>query len=465
MRDIYPVRVRWARPRNPYLTSLVIAIAAHAFSSRPVRAGDVKETFDDGTVKIHYHTDTKNRKTGTYEEFNPNGKISIRGQYLAGKKNGQWSIFGDKGKLTESISYSNGLRSGPYLWNFPSGKPGLRAVYSRGQLAGPLMVLDEKGTVTRRISYPRSRAQVEKAFLTLYPQEPAETKFTTEPHVEAPYKAGVLSDRTLAQAIKVTQLYRYLSGLPWQDLKIDPGLCDTSAHGAVILAKLGKLTHTPEKPADMDEAFYKRAYLGCSKDNLNMGSPSPGDAVRGFMDDSDDSNVTRIGHRQWVLSPGLQHVGFGSADKYVSMYVFDGTRPVKLDYNFFAFPGEGFYPAKLVEAHYAWSLHVNNTRAKVGTANSVSITIQKLDVHYQPDGDAAPASVVSVNREFSASFGWTVIVFKPGLTDAQPARYWVEVSGIKSASGARAPFGYIVDLIDIQPPAVPSATPLDGNCK
>ena len=420
-------------------------------SSASSRAAEVKENYDDGKPKLIYRTDGKDRKSGTYEEFHPNGKLKIRGQYTADKKSGVWNMYDEAGKQTESASYRNDLLDGPYLWNFPSGRPGLRTLYSRGQLAGPLTVLDEKGHA-RRISYPRAREAVEKAFLSLYPLDHKPPKFVTDPVVSPPYKAGVLAPETIEQALKLTKLYRYLSGVAYQDLKADPALCDKSAHGAVVLSKLGKLTHTPEKPADMDEAFFKIAYTGCAEDNLYMGNGDPTDGVRGFMDDSDDSNVDRVGHRQWVLSPGLQHVGLGAADRFVSMHVFDGNRTVKLDYNFIAFPGEGFYPLKMVEAHYAWSIHVNTAKAKVGSVSSLKISIQELDARYQPTGEPIAARVVSTPGAMSPAFGWQVIVFKPELTELKAARYWVEVSGVKSATGAEAPFGYIVDLIDIEPP-------------
>ncbi|HWE98146.1 MAG TPA: hypothetical protein VG269_29645 [Tepidisphaeraceae bacterium] len=437
---------------------LATLLAAGLWSARTARgAGEIKESYDDGQVKLRYRTDASDRKSGNYDEYFPNGKLKVHGAYTADKKTGTWNIYNDTGKLAESIAYRNGLMDGPYSWNFPSGKPALQAQYHHGELAGPLTVLDEKGRTVRRISYPRPRDEIEKVFNTLYKEDRPPVKFTQEAHVGPPYRAGVLSDETLTYGLNAAKLFRYCSGVPWKDLKTDPVLCDKSAHGAVILKKIGSLTHKPAKPSDMDDAFYKIAYTGCSEDNLHQGSGDPVDAVRGFMDDSDASNIDRIGHRQWVLSPGLQRVGFGSCDEFVSMHVFDGASHPAPDYTFISFPGEGFYPRKLFEPHFAWSVHVNASKAKVGSADSLKIKLQKLDEHFQPEGDPIAAKVVSVPASFAASFGWSVIVFQPELTEIETAKYWVEITGIKTATGADAPFGYLVEFIDI--PAPESAGP------
>jgi hypothetical protein len=440
---------------------LAILLAAGLWSATTAGgAGEVKESYDDGQVKLRYRTDANDHKSGNYDEYFPNGKLKVHGAYSADKKTGTWTNYNEAGKVVETTTYRSGLLNGPYAWNFPSGKPALQAQYHQGELSGPLTVLDERGRTVRRISYPRSRESVEKAFDTLYKEDRPPVKFTQEPHVGPPYRAGVLSEETLKYALNVTKLYRFLSGVPWQELKTDPVLCDKSAHGAVVLKVIGSLTHTPTRPSDMDDAFFKIAYTGCSEDNLFMGSSDPVAAVRAFMDDSDPSNIDRVGHRQWVLSPGLQRVGFGSAGEFVSMHVFDGTQHAAPDYNFVAFPGEGYYPLKLFGKDFAWSVHLKNTKAKVGPVDSINIKLQKLDEHFQPAGDPIPAKVVSVPASFSASFGWSVIVFKPELTEIETAKYWVEISGIKTLTGADAPLGYLVDFIEVAAPAA-----ADGSTK
>ncbi len=353
----------------------------------------------------------------------------------------------------EILGYRNDLIDGPYIWNSPAGKPGLRGSYRMGQLTGPLTVLDEKGQVIRSIKYPRSLDAVQKMFSTNYPAEKTEVKFTTEPKVTPPYKGGVLAPETLDAAIKYARLYRYLSGVPWENLRADPGLCEKCAAGTVLLTKIGSLTHTPQRPADMDAAFFALAYAGCHESNLNN-SGNPVESVRSFIDDSDDTNVDRVGHRQWMLCPGLLRVGFGSATSFCAMHVIEGDRPVNFDYNYIPFPGEGYFPRHLIEPHFAWSIHFNGAKVKLAPRESIKITLRQLDEHYQAIGEATPANVIATPDPIGGGFNWRTIVFRPQLTEITPGRYWVEVSGVKSLSGAEAPFGYIVEFIDM--PAAPS---------
>jgi antitoxin component YwqK of YwqJK toxin-antitoxin module len=451
------------------LLFLVLIVACLTGRTSVARGAEVTEKYDDGKLKLHYRTDGQDRKTGPYEEFFPNGKTKVRGQFTAGKKSGQWSTYNEAGKVLESAGYRNDLLEGPYSWSLPSGKPAMRGQYRSGRLYGSATTLDEKGSIVRRISYPRPRDMVEKVYNTLYYTELPATKFTTAPTWNPIYKAGVLSPETLEAGLKVTKLYRYLSGVSWETLSIDSDLCDLSAHGAVLLARLGDLTHTPQKPADMDAAFFKRAYRGCNEANLDMTDGNPVTAVRSFMNDSDESNVSRIGHRQWVLSPGLQHIGFGSAGDVVSMHVLAGGES-KFDYNFIAFPGEGFYPRSLIESSFAWSLFLNHAKSKLG--DSLKITLQKLDAHYQSEGEPIPAKVIATPTEDFGGAGWNVIVFKPELASLDLARYWVGVEGIQTVAGTDAPFGYLVEFIDVPPgekdPALarskpPAASPKKAN--
>src|SRR2546430_13916012 len=91
-------------------------------STHAARAGEVRETYDDGKPKLHYRTDDKDRRTGPYEEFFPGGKVHIRGTYIAGKKTGQWSTWAENSKVRESATYRNDVLEGPYQWNFESGQ-------------------------------------------------------------------------------------------------------------------------------------------------------------------------------------------------------------------------------------------------------------------------------------------------------------------------------------------------------
>ena len=89
----------------------IFAIASICFFASVLFSGEIKETYDDGKPKLHYRTDAKDQRIGTYEEFFPNGKVKVRGQYTAGKKSGLWTTFEDTGKVTETAAYRSSKRA------------------------------------------------------------------------------------------------------------------------------------------------------------------------------------------------------------------------------------------------------------------------------------------------------------------------------------------------------------------
>jgi hypothetical protein len=433
------------------LPPLIPTSGRAAVPAPAARPGEVIEKYDDGTLHLRYRVDAKKQKDGPYDEFFQGGKSRVKGAYTAGEKSGLWTTRDETGKVIESATYDRkGVLEGPYAYTAPAtSRAGFRATYHLGEINGAVTVYDEKGRTARVINYPRPLPEIRQAWAALYPKNAQKPKFLEEPSAAAPYKPGKVAPESLEEALKFAKLYRYLSGVPWQQLALDPADCEKSQYGAVLLQKLGKLTHTPEKPDDMDDAFFKLAYAGCNQSNLHQGQANIAAGLRGFMDDSDDSNIAQIGHRRWVLKPGLRKVGFGFAGGFSSMHVLDGSGTVP-EFNYAAFPGEGYYPRQLVEAHYAWSLHLASQKVKVAPLADLKVTITGLDEHYQP-GEETTATMVNLIAD--GNQGWNVLVFKPNLKSLEPGRYWVDVTGLKSLRNDPTPFGYIVDLIDPAPKA------------
>jgi hypothetical protein len=437
----------WASAPRPVLAQ------APPPATQEGKPGEVVEKYDDGAVRARYRTDAKGLKNGAYEELFPTGRAKVRGTYTAGQKSGAWTTFDEAGKTIESASYRADVLDGSYAWTGPSGKAGYRATYRAGEITGAVTVLDDKGRSARLIAFPRPLADVRQAWATLYPKEVGKPKFLQEPSAAAPYKAGKVAPESLQEALKVAKLYRYLSGVPWQHLALDPRDTEEAQHGAVLLQKLGQLTHTPGKPDDMDDAFFKLAYDGCNQSNLHQGQADIVAGLRGFMDDSDPSNIDRMGHRRWVLKPGLKKVGFGFAGGFTAMHVVDGSRDVP-NFDFVAFPGQGYYPLQLVEKHYAWSVHFHHAKVQELNVGDLRVTVARLDERFQPAAGEPPAEAKVVSAINDKGQGWNLVVFKPELNKVEAGRYWVEITGLRTPRGAAAPpFGYIVEFVDMKPAA------------
>ena len=167
-----------------------------------------------------------------------------------------------------------------------------------------------------------------------------EQVFDETPSCTAPYVAGKVKTEALQVAADRLNALRQIAGLP--AVQLDLELSEQVQYGAVIQGALGSLSHYPSQPAGMDDAFYQLARDASSSSNLYAG-PSLTQAIDGFMDDSDASNIDRVGHRRWQLNPTMGKVGFGYAEsntvyrRYVSEYAFDRSGTCR-DYDFVAWP-------------------------------------------------------------------------------------------------------------------------------
>ena len=140
---------------------------------------------------------------------------------------------------------------------------------------------------------------------------------TEEPSIHAPYATGAVDHQALEAAAQRLNVLRRLAGVP--QVQLDDSLSENAQYGAVLLAHLGSLNHTPAKPADMDNSFYQKAYEATSTSNIAAGMDLL-ESVDMFMQDSDARNVERVGHRRWQLNPELGRVGFGYAQNPDSIY-------------------------------------------------------------------------------------------------------------------------------------------------
>ena len=406
-------------------------------------AANKVESYDDGKVHLRYGVDSQDRKDGDYQELFESGKPKVHGSYLRDQKTGVWTTYSPDDKPLEIAGYKADLLDGPYQFNFPSGHPQEKTTYTAGDISGPVTAFDEKGNTLFTVRYPIPLATVQKAYKKWAPASRPEPTMTIPPVLKAPYAAGAVSTESQDAALKYVMLYRYLSNLPTQ-MSIDPARADQAQHGAVVLHKLGHLSHKPDKPDDMDDAFFKTGYAGTSSSNICQGARNLFDEIDDYMDDSDAHNVDRVGHRQWILTPGLQKTGFGYAGGFSCLSVFDGAdHPSKFLY--IAYPGEGYYPHDMVRDNIAWSLSVSAAKATVDKAD-LEITVTSVDDHFGVK-ESKPAKIVAV--AMNPTGAWPCIIFRPALDPMGPGKYIVQVKGIKTTAGQPAPLAYMVDIVEM----------------
>ena len=277
---------------------------------------------------------------------------------------------------------------------------------------------------------------------------------TEEPSIHAPYATGAVDHQALEAAAQRLNVLRRLAGVP--QVQLDDSLSENAQYGAVLLAHLGSLNHTPAKPADMDNSFYQKAYEATSTSNIAAGMDLL-ESVDMFMQDSDARNVERVGHRRWQLNPELGRVGFGYAQNPDSIYRDFVTEKVTdtsgsgCDYDFIGWPASGNFPNYLdsFDANTAWSVVLNPDDYQVPTQSGLVVTLvrQSDGKTWTLDGKASytpAASGCYLNVETSGV--GNCIIFRPDGVTKYEGVYQVTIDGLKDRSGKAVDFTYQVDF-------------------
>jgi uncharacterized protein YkwD len=258
--------------------------------------------------------------------------------------------------------------------------------------------------------------------------------------------AGMAGER--AAALRRLKAYRYLAGLPFDDLALDDDANAACEAAARLCAKLGRLSHNPDNPG-LPEDEYKLALKGASRSNLAQGYPTLSRAVDTWMDDSDAGNVALVGHRRWCLNPAMQKTGFGRSGEYTAMWVFDQTRKTIPDYDFVSWPPPGAVPVEFFKGGTAWSASVN-PRKYNKPGEDVKVRVYAADDKGEKKGD--PLKLKSTVVETNAFGIPNAIIFRPErLAVTAGRRYVVEIEGLtKGKDKAAAPVRYEVEFVSVK---------------
>lgn len=283
--------------------------------------------------------------------------------------------------------------------------------------------------------------------------------YAEKPSFRPPLRPGRLNDAYLGQGLATVNCARWLAGLD-EDVPADPAWNDIAQHGAVLLRVLGRLDHTPALPAGsgMSKDFYDRAYQGTSTSNLHQGVGNLGEAVRGFLDDSDQSNIDRLGHRRWVLYPRLAKVGFGFADGFAALKVFgpgaDEAKPNRRA-AWVAWPAAGLMPVSWFERGQAWSFSVDPEAygGKLAVAKTgVRVYLRRLrDDRVWRFGPEKSDGYYNLER---SGFGLPFcVVFRPDGMEGYRGgdQFEVSVAGVQDGAGKDLAFRWTTAFLSVGP--------------
>lgn len=283
----------------------------------------------------------------------------------------------------------------------------------------------------------------------LYPKSRDEIQDTLKRIQKA--AAGGDFPATHREALSSLNAYRYLCDLPW-DVGLDATYARKAQAGAEICRALGRLDHGPPNPG-MPEEAYKVAKEGAGHSNLFVGGGGPPSSVRSFMNDSDPSNIDRLGHRRWCLHPRMALTGFGHAGSYAAMWSMDAGRPRDEvpDFEYVAYPPRGFLPVEYFRDRYAWSVSLNPAKYKSpAELKQDQIRIYPLTGTGTTLDDFSRGDLLEMDyfNVDTGGFGLpNCIIFRPAKINLRRgARYWVEIVGLETKGGKPAEIGYLVEF-------------------
>lgn len=317
----------------------------------------------------------------------------------------------------------------------------------------------------------RSESDVRAVWSTLKPVYVG-APYAVTPSVVAPYAPGDAAAGFRADGINTINFARYLSGLPY-DVTLNATRNLDAQYGAVLLKTSATLTHTPVRPADMDQAFYDRGYASTSSSNIGSGYSTSYSFQKACLDDGDAGNIDRIGHRRWLLNPQMLYTGIGYAELRHTTYAFDRSRPLAdVSYDFIAWPSAGFFPIEFANRSTPWSITLNPARYDWdATRTGHTVTLRRV-----ADGKTWTMDAADTNTSgeyFNANFdGYGVsnaFIFRPNPADlpagyAAGEQYDVTLSGGIYAEGTKTPVTVtyrtaFMTLADSTTPPAPPVTP------
>jgi hypothetical protein len=262
-----------------------------------------------------------------------------------------------------------------------------------------------------------------------------------------------------AQDVFLSRLrqYRFLCGVPYEGLSGDAGYADLTYHSSFICAKLNQMTHTPARPPGVTDEQYEKGRKGAGSSNLFSGLVEPAGCVDGWMDDSDERNIDRVGHRRWCLNPPMARSAFGSCGSQAAMYAFDASNKDVPAWDFVAYPARGYMPTSFFGPKHAWSVSPNMSRYATPVQAKIKVSIQPLSPgKLAPMGPALKLDYFKVD---TGGFGsGPAIIFRPAaFTPSPDTLFQVEITGLVAA-GAPATIKYVTHFVAPQRVSGPEAT-------
>ena len=207
--------------------------------------------------------------------------------------------------------------------------------------------------------------------------------FSEESSYEEPWAIGKLADETQKEGLELINAIRFIAGLSY-DVEVKDEYIELAQASSYINALNESLSHYHQKPEGVPDEIYDKGYEGSSHSNISSywASNSQRNSLSNTMidgwmaDDSSETNLSCVGHRRWILYPGMKYTGFGIAIKdkwtFSAMYSFDQSRTEKADEYGVCWPAQNM-PTECFAAGMPWSISMGKNVNK----DTVSVTLKR----------------------------------------------------------------------------------------
>ncbi|HET6164754.1 MAG TPA: hypothetical protein VFG37_13885 [Planctomycetota bacterium] len=476
-----------ARARGPFAVAGP-KIPAGPAGSAETPGDEIIEAWPDGSPHRRYKLDPDGKLQGDYQEWWENGRAAVRTWYEHGAIDGSYASFHDNGAKHVVTRYAHGKLSGSFVETGADGKPLVEANYADGALDGKRTIWRDGAPASRQVwkrgelvdlmgcaPYPQTLEKIRTELATIRAQTPTsvaprsaepEPKAGTKPAPKPAPKSGKekgkgakgeahgpptlpvpagyapADDTQYARrfaALKRLQEYRLLADVAWRDVELAPAYdyyCDCAGR---LLERVGHLEHTPPNPGMPDDE-YRDGYAGTSQSNLFSASDPAITAelersVDCYMEDSDPSNIGRVGHRRHCIHPQLQLTGFGNAEHYSAMWSFDRSRRLEQMPAILPWPAAGWMSARHFDAKHAWHCTFFGLGGSLPDPGADGVRVFEMDALFVPARTPLPLDYHAVNDD--------AVIFRPVLEgDLAGRRFWVEIDLPSAKDGTR----YLVDF-------------------
>ncbi|MBR0258345.1 MAG: CAP domain-containing protein [Synergistaceae bacterium] len=295
----------------------------------------------------------------------------------------------------------------------------------------------------------------------------------------SPYYAGAVKSAVLYDALDELNYIRWLIGVP-NNVTLNAEYTRKAQHGAVLLDALNTLTHTPGRPSDMDTSFYELGYDATTHGNLAVAQMHQGSQVYGnmslsystkmYMNDSDSSNISAVGHRRWLMNPRLKQTGFGISTRrgYAVTYVIEefshsdeGNTLTQEEYarylewrkwpisdEYITWPTNKHpHPLTYFEGNTAWSVTLNSNVYDECNASAVRVRLTRLADNATWNFGASENGGYFTVADSGVAYDECVIFRPNGVSAYNDGEMWrVEVSGLRRKDGGMGNISYTVQF-------------------